>query len=180
MSRVGAQPIQIPEGITVTVDARLVRVKGPKGELSHTLPSGITATVAHNEIRLGREKESRELSALWGTSRALVANMVHGVMEGFEKKLEVHGVGYRAQAQGDTLQLNIGFSHPVEVRAPNGITFGVEKNVITVSGIDKILVGETAAKIRKVRKPEPYKGKGIRYEGEVVRRKAGKKAAGAE
>jgi len=180
MSRIGQQPISIPDGVTVTVTEGRVAVKGPKGELLFVLPEGIEVLQEGGELRVNPKKEDGSLQALWGTVRAIVANMVSGVHEGFEKKLEIHGVGYRAQVKGDTLELNVGFSHSVEIAAPKDVSFNVEKNIITVSGIDKAVVGEVAANIRKVRKPEPYKGKGIRYEGEQVRRKAGKKAATAE
>lgn len=180
MSRVGSQPIPIPSDVTVTINDSHVHVKGPKGELEHTLPEGVAIEEKDEELVVSVKKETSQLKALWGTNRALIANMVEGVKEGFEKKLEIHGVGYRAEVAGITLKLNVGFSHVVEIEAPEGISFAVEKNVITVSGIDKVLVGETAARIRRVRKPEPYKGKGIRYQGEYVRRKQGKKAAAAE
>ncbi len=180
MSRIGQQPIEIPSGVTVVLDGRTVSVKGPKGELSLVIPSGVVVSQEGEELQVSPEGTGKHVAALWGTIRALIANMVRGVHEGFEKKLEIHGVGYRAQLKGDTLELSVGFSHSVEIVAPDGITFAVDKNTVTVTGIDKALVGEVAANIRKVKKPEPYKGKGIRYVGEQVRRKAGKKAAGTE
>ena len=180
MSRIGQQLITLPSGVTVSTTDRQVSVKGPKGELSFLLPEGIEVVQEGSELTVKPRSEAGHLRPLWGTVRAVVANMVEGVNTGFQKKLEIHGVGYRAQVKGDTLELLVGFSHPVEIRAPKNIAFAVEKNVITVSGIDKAVVGEVAANIRKVRKPEPYKGKGIRYEGEQVRRKAGKKAAAGE
>ena len=176
MSRIGQQPIELPSGVTVNIKDRAVEVKGPKGTLSFVLPAGILVAQKENSLNVQPEhKDSKK--ALWGTVRAVIANMVEGVHKGFEKRLEIHGVGYRAQVKGDTLELLVGFSHPVLIKAPDHVSFAVEKNLVTVSGIDKAQVGEVAANIRKVRKPEPYKGKGIRYEGETVRRKAGKKAA---
>jgi large subunit ribosomal protein L6 len=181
MSRVGQAPIPIPEGVEVSIDARRVRVKGPKGELERVLPEDISAEVADGEVRLQRHGSTRETRALHGLARSLVANMVMGVTQGYEKRLEIQGVGYRATKQGDGLELAVGYSHPVRKAAPPGIEFEVPAPTrITVRGIDKELVGQTAAEIRAIRKPEPYKGKGIRYEGEYVRRKAGKAAkAGA-
>jgi large subunit ribosomal protein L6 len=181
MSRVGGSPITIPSGVDVTITASSVRVKGPKGELSRSLPEGITVEQSDGELRLTRAAETREMRALHGLSRSLIANMVEGVTEGFEKRLEIQGVGYRATKQGSGLELAVGFSHPVKKDAPPGIEFEVPTPTrITVRGIDKELVGQTAAEIRAIKKPEPYKAKGIRYEGEYIRRKAGKAAkAGA-
>lgn len=181
MSRVGQAPIPIPSGVEVSVDARSVRVIGPKGELIRQLPEGISAEQTDGEIRVSRAGESREVRALHGLARSLIANMVQGVTEGYEKRLEIHGVGYRAVKQGNGLELTVGLSHPVHKEAPGGIEFEVPTPTrITVRGIDKELVGQTAAEIRAIRKPEPYKAKGIRYEGEYIRRKAGKAAkAGA-
>lgn len=177
MSRIGKKPITIPAGVTVTIKNGIVCVKGPKGELSRSVKDNfVQVTVENNIITLASIKSSQEAAALWGTYASHIKNMIQGVTEGFEKKLEVEGVGYRAQLRGDTLVLNLGFSHPIEIKPKEGIAFRVEKNSITVSGIDKERVGETASYIRSLRKPEPYKGKGIRYAGEVVRRKAGKKA----
>jgi large subunit ribosomal protein L6 len=176
MSKIAKKPIIIKEGIRVAIEGRNVKVSGPKGELSFTIPVGIKAEVVGGEIIVSQEKKnSQETNALFGLTRAIINNLVRGVSEGFEKKLELSGVGYRAQAAGDTLTLSLGFSHPVIVKANQGITFTVEEN-ITISGIDKALVGDTAAKIRIIRPPEPYKGKGIKYVGERVRRKAGKAA----
>jgi len=180
MSRIGQKEIVLPSGVTASITEKSVTVKGPKGELGLNLPRGIMIEQKENLLLVRPKKQTGELKALWGTIRSLLANMVTGVSEGFVKKLEIHGVGYRAAAKGEMLELQVGFSHPVEIRAPKGIDFAVEKNVITVSGADKAMVGEMAAQIRKVKKPEPYKGKGIRYEGEHVRRKAGKKAATGE
>jgi large subunit ribosomal protein L6 len=183
MSRIGKLPIRIPDGVTVTVTADQVAVHGPKGDLKIALPGGINVAVEPGQAMVTAEHpDVQEDRALWGLIRVLISNMVTGVTQGFSKKLEINGVGYRAAVSGQTLVLNVGFSHPVEFPIPAGITMTVEKNALTVAGIDKQLVGETAAKIRSVRKPEPYKGKGIKYSTEVVRRKAGKvvKAAGAK
>jgi large subunit ribosomal protein L6 len=167
--------------VEVSISQRSVRVKGPKGELSRTLPEGISIEQVDAELRLSRSAETRELRALHGLSRSLVANMVQGVTEGYEKRLEIQGVGYRATKQGNGLELAVGFSHSVRKDAPPGIEFEVPAPTrITVRGIDKELVGQVAAEIRAIKKPEPYKAKGIRYEGEHIRRKAGKAAkAGA-
>lgn len=177
MSRIGRQPIPLPAGVSVTIEGPRVVVKGPKGSLELSVHPRIVVTEDGGRLvarpAAGREGK-KSVGALWGLTRALLANLVAGVTQGFTKQLELQGVGYRAEVRGTTLILNVGFSHPVEVPAPSGISFFVEKNVVTVSGIDKHLVGETAAKIRRVRPPEPYQGKGIRYVGEYVRRKAGK------
>ena len=178
MSRIGKLPIHVPAGVTVTIKDSVVTVKGPKGELSRDLHPDMNITVEGNVITVTRPSEQKEHRALHGLTRALVANMVTGVSEGFTKTLEINGVGYRAAKQGNKLALTLGFSHPVEMEAPAGITIEVPApNKIVVSGADKEVVGAVAADIRKWRKPEPYKGKGIRYEGEVVRRKAGKAGA---
>lgn len=175
MSKIGRAPITIPAGVTVTLDSSLLTVKGPQGELSHTLPTGIKAELQDSTLTLTRAKETKELRALHGLTRALVANMVNGVNEGFKKSLELIGTGYRAKLAGTKLVLSLGFSHDVEYTPPQGITLNVEgTNFIHVSGSDKQAVGQVAAIIRDYKKPEPYKGKGIRYQGEVVRRKAGK------
>ena len=181
MSRVGQAPVTIPSGVEVSVDRTGVGVKGPKGELRQPIPEGILVEVTDGEVRVARASEVREVRALHGLVRSLVANMIHGVTEGFEKRLEIHGVGYRAAKQGDGIELSVGYSHTVRKPAPPGIEFDVPTPTrITVRGIDKELVGRIAAEIRAVRKPEPYKAKGIRYEGEHIRRKAGKAAkAGA-
>jgi large subunit ribosomal protein L6 len=180
MSRVGQAPITIPENVNVSVVGRSVTVNGPRGELQRVLPEDIAVAVENSEIRVSRERDGREARALHGLARTLVANMVKGVTDGFEKRLEIQGVGYRAQKQGDGIELAVGFSHTVKKQAPRGIEFEVPSPTkITVRGIDKELVGQTAAEIRSVRPPEPYKAKGIRYEGEHVRRKAGKAAKGA-
>jgi large subunit ribosomal protein L6 len=175
MSRIGKRPISIPGKVSVAIDGQSVLVKGPKGELSRVLPSEVTLVQEGETLLVNRNGESRPARQRHGLCRTLVANMVEGVSQGFQKKLEIQGVGYRAQVQGRTLTLNMGYSHPVQIEPPEGIQFAVENNVnVTVSGIDKEIVGNTAAQIRAVRPPEPYKGKGIRYAGEVVRRKAGK------
>lgn len=179
MSKIGKQLIDIPAGVTVEIDGRLIIVKGPKGELKKKLPKEIKADVKEQKIIVSPASITKKTNALWGLTRAIIFNLVKGVNEGFEKQLEVEGVGYRAALQGNKLILSLGFSHPVEIEAPEGISFKVEKNIITISGIDKKLVGQIAADIRAKRKPEPYKGKGIRYVGEVIRRKAGKKAVAA-
>ena len=176
MSRIGKQSIQIPDGVEVKINNNLILVKGSKGELSQELHPDINAEIKDKEIIL-KLKEGKINSAVWGTDRALVNNMITGVNKGFERRLVFEGVGFRASVSGNKLVLNLGFSHPIEIEAPKGIEFKVEKNTITVFGPDKNLVGQIAANIRANKKPEPYKGKGIRYEEEVIRRKAGKKAA---
>lgn len=177
MSKIGRMPITIPTGVTVTVADKKVTVAGTKATFTHAVPAGITVTVAENIITVGQEEKTKdETRALFGLTRALLANMVKGVSAGFEKKLELSGVGYRAQASGSDLTLSVGFSHPVKIKAPQGVTFKVDGNIIVVEGADKALVGNVAAEVRAVRKPEPYKGKGIKYVGEYIRRKAGKAA----
>ena len=178
MSRIGRMPIEIPAGVTVTQNEHTLTVKGAKGELTRTFHPDINIAVEENVITVTRPSDGKEHRSLHGLTRALVANMVTGVHEGFTKTLEINGVGYRAAKQGNKLALTLGFSHPVEMEAPSGITIEVPApNKIVVTGADKEVVGAVAADIRKWRKPEPYKGKGIRYEGEVVRRKAGKAGA---
>ncbi|MFI5426469.1 50S ribosomal protein L6 [Aeromicrobium sp. UC242_57] len=177
MSRIGKIPVTIPSGVEVTIEGQDVRVKGPKGELAHTVAEPITVNKADDgSLSVERPNDERRSKALHGLSRTLISNMVVGVTEGYEKKLEIVGVGYRVVAKGPTeLEFALGFSHPVVVKAPEGITFAVEKpTAFSVIGIDKQAVGEVAANIRKIRKPEPYKGKGVRYSGEHVRRKVGK------
>ncbi len=176
MSRVGKNPIELPQGVSIKIDGDNISVSGPKGELSLKKSPVIGVVQEDSLIKVFIDKETKDSNALWGLTRSLIANMVEGVSKGFEKKLEIEGVGYRVELKGNKLVFALGFSHPVEFEAPEGIKFEVDKNVITVSGIDKCLVGQTAANIRKLKKPEPYKGKGIRYQGEVIRRKAGKKA----
>ncbi len=175
MSRIGKQPIPITDKVTVTIDGLNVKVKGPKGELERTLPEKVAVALDGSEVKVTPVDDSRIARQRHGLCRTLVANMVEGVSKGFEKRLEIQGVGYRAQAKGTTLVLNVGYSNPVEIPAPTGIQLAVENNTnVIVSGIDKEVVGNTAAKIRSVRPPEPYKGKGIRYAGEYILRKAGK------
>jgi large subunit ribosomal protein L6 len=178
MSRIGRQPIEVPSTVSVAISPGRVQVNGPLGELSQQVPVRIGIEHVEGQIVVTRPTERGEDRALHGLIRSLVANMVQGVTQGFEKRLEMHGVGYRAQLKGTELELAVGFSHSVTVKPRAGITFDVPApNQIVVKGIDKQAVGQTAAEIRKVRPPEPYKGKGIRYEGEVVRRKVGKRAA---
>lgn len=176
MSRIGKLPIAVPSNVEVKVDGQSVAVKGPKGQLTHEVINPITIAVEDGQIVVARPNDERVSKSLHGLTRTLVANMVTGVTEGYEKKLEIVGVGYRVMAKGpQQLEFNLGFSHPVIVNAPEGITFAVESNTkFSVQGIDKQQVGEVAANIRKIRKPEPYKGKGVRYAGEQVRRKVGK------
>lgn len=176
MSRLGKQPVTIPSGVEVSFADNVMTVKGPKGTLTQEMRDDVTVTIEDGAVTIAPANETKEARALWGTYAALTRNLVTGVTEGFEKKLEIEGVGYRAEAQGQKLVINVGFSHPVEMVVPEGITAGVEKNVITIAGIDKEAVGQFAANVRKVKKPEPYKGKGIRYEGEYIIRKQGKKA----
>ncbi len=175
MSRIGKQPIPIPAGVTVTVDGATVRVKGPKGELQRTFRPEVSIRVDDGRIVVERQSDAKTHRAFHGLTRALLANMVHGTVEGFRKTLELVGVGYRAEKKGNVLVLNVGYSHPVEYPEPEGITITTPSpTVIVIEGMDKERVGQTAAEIRAVRPPEPYKGKGIRYQGEQVRRKAGK------
>lgn len=175
MSRVGKKPIEIPAGVTVTLDNNIVTVKGPKGELSRTFHADIEIKVEDNVINISRPSDAKEHRALHGTTRAVLANMVEGVSKGFERTLELVGVGYRASKQGNKLVLSVGYSHPVEIEPEAGLEVEVPANTkVIVKGTDKERVGALAANIRDVRPPEPYKGKGIRYEGEFVRRKEGK------
>ena len=177
MSRIGRQPIPLPAGVTVAIEPETVRVNGPKGELSERVHKDIEVTQDGEQLVVSRPTDRGEHRALHGLTRSLVANMVHGVTTGYEKRLEIQGVGYRAQLKGKNLELAVGFSHPVGVAAPEGIEFEVPQPTrVVVKGISKQQVGETAAIIRKQRPPEPYKGKGIRYEGEHVQRKVGKRA----
>lgn len=176
MSRIGKKPIEISEGTTVEINGRNIKVKGPKGELSFDCHSKIEVKKEENRIIVKPRGEDKLARSLHGLSRRLVANMIEGVTKGFEKKLEIKGVGYRAVIQDNKLILTVGYSHPIEIKAPEGINFQVQKNIIIISGIDKQLVGQVAAEIRAVRKPEPYKGKGIKYLDEVIHRKAGKAA----
>ena len=179
MSRIGKKLILIPENVELKTDKERISIKGPKGELSLQINPGIKVETENSRLKVSLEKENKENNAIWGLTQALISNMIKGVSEGFEKKLEIQGVGFRAEVSGENLILNVGFSHPVNLKIPENIKITVEKNIITVSGIDKGLVGQVAANIRKTKKPEPYKGKGIRYLGEQVRRKAGKRVIGA-
>ena len=177
MSRIGKQPIAVPDGVEITIEPELVKVRGPKGELEERVSRQIAVEQDNGEVRVSRSTDRGEHRALHGLTRSLIANMVEGVTNGFEKRLEIQGVGYRAQLQGNKLVLALGYSHPVELNAPAGIDFEVPQPTrIVVRGISKQAVGEVAAIIRKQRPPEPYKGKGIRYEGEYVARKVGKRA----
>lgn len=181
MSRIGKQPITIPAKVAVTIDGSKVLVKGPKGELSRTLSNNVIVSQQGEILQVTRRDDTRVSRQMHGLSRTLVANMVQGVSQGFQRRLEIQGVGYRAQVQGRNLVLNIGYSHQVQIVPPDGVQFAVENNTnVIVSGYDKEIVGNIAAKIRAVRPPEPYKGKGIRYAGEVVRRKAGKTGKGGK
>lgn len=175
MSRIGRKPIQVPNGVTISLDNTVITVKGPKGSLSREIHKDMKVNVTETEILIERPSDNKLHRSLHGTTRSIIANMVSGVTEGFFKNLELVGVGYRANKTGDKIVLNVGYSHPVEIAPDNGIEFEVPANTkITVRGIDKELVGATAAKIRSVREPEPYKGKGIKYEGERIIRKEGK------
>ncbi len=177
MSKIGRLPITIPTSVTATLAGKLVTIKGPKGELTHTMPSKISATLEGDQFVITRSSEDKQVRALHGLTRALIANMVTGVTDGFTKTLELVGTGYRARLAGNNLILSLGFSHEIEYVPPTGITLKVENtNLITITGFDRQVVGQAAANIRAYKKPEPYKGKGIRYSGEVVRRKAGKAA----
>ena len=175
MSRIGKLPIPVPAGVEVKIDGQNIEVKGPKGTLSHVVPAPITIVLEDNTITVTRPDDERLSRSLHGLTRTLIANNIHGVTQGFSKGLEIVGTGYRVTAKGNDLEFALGYSHPITVAPPAGISFVVEGNTkVTVNGIDKQAVGEVAANIRKLRKPEPYKGKGVRYAGEVVRRKAGK------
>jgi large subunit ribosomal protein L6 len=175
MSRIGKSPISVPSGVDVTVDGQHVAVKGPKGELSTTISEPITVSLEDGVITVERPDEERESRSLHGLSRTLINNMIVGVTDGYSKALEIVGTGYRVLAKGSNLEFALGYSHPIIVEPPEGISFSVDgQTKVAVHGIDKQLVGETAANIRKLRKPEPYKGKGVRYAGEIVRRKVGK------
>jgi len=176
MSRIGKKPIAVPSGVTVTIEGQTVTVKGPKGQLAWTVADEIEIVQEGGELTLTPRDESTRARAMWGLSRTLVGNMVHGVSQGFEESLELVGVGYRATMKGNVLSLALGFSHDVDIQPPEGVSFASPKQTeIKISGIDKQAVGEIAAKIRRIRPPEPYKGKGVRYAGEKVRRKEGKK-----
>jgi large subunit ribosomal protein L6 len=177
MSRIGKKPIPVPQGVKIAIEGNAVLVEGPKGKLSHQVPSGISVRSEPNVLTVDRSSDHRNVRALHGLTRSLIANMVHGVKEGFERKLDIVGIGYRAQLTGKNLQLALGYSHPVIFPLPDGVQAEVERQVaITLRGADKALLGQTAAKLRALRKPDPYKGKGIKYADEYIRRKVGKKA----
>ncbi len=188
MSRIGKKPIPIPAGVEVKIKDDVISVKGPKGELSREIWPEVKVEVKEKEIYVLPQKETskgsrsggthglgKKTKAIWGLTRALIFNIVQGVTNGFEKKLEMQGIGFNASVQNGELILNVGFSHPVKIKIPQGLDISVEKNIITISGIDKELIGQTASTIRKIKPPEPYKGKGIRYLGEIIKRKVGKK-----
>lgn len=178
MSRVGKKPIKIPQGVTVNIVGSDVAVKGPKGDLSFSISPLLLVEEKNGEIFVSIKKENKKSKELWGTTRSVIYNMIEGVSNGYSKELQIKGVGYRAEMQGESLILKVGFSHPVEIKKVDGVNFTVLKDIVTVSGIKKDLVGRVAAQIRKVRLPEPYKGKGIRYKNEVVVMKEGKKSVG--
>jgi large subunit ribosomal protein L6 len=182
MSRIGRKPVSIPQGVTLNLDGAVVRAEGPKGKLSQPIPAGLSAKIENNQLVISRSGEDRKVRALHGLARALMFNMVTGVKDGFERKLEIVGIGYRAQLQGRVITLALGYSHPVLFPLPEGVTAEIDRQVsITLRGADKAVLGQTAAKLRALREPDPYKGKGIRYANEVVRKKVGKKAgAGAK
>jgi large subunit ribosomal protein L6 len=180
MSRIGKLPITIPDGVRVALDSDAIRLEGPKGKLSTTIPAGINVKSEGKQVRVGRELEDRKMRALHGLTRKLIANMVEGVSRGFSRVLEIHGVGYRAEVRGQELHLMLGFSHPIVFPLPAGVTAAVERQtILTLSSADRQLLGETAAKVRNLRPPEPYKGKGIKYREEVIKRKAGKAVGSA-
>jgi large subunit ribosomal protein L6 len=177
MSRIGKKPIPVPQGVKVQVDGNTVRVEGPKGQLSQRVPDSVSVKIESNVVTVDRSSDHRNVRALHGLTRSLLANMVHGVKDGFERKLEIVGIGYRAQLTGKNLQLALGYSHPVIFPLPDGVQAEVERQVsITLKGADKAQLGQVAAKLRALRKPDPYKGKGIKYAEEQIRRKVGKKA----
>jgi large subunit ribosomal protein L6 len=176
MSRIGKKAVAVPAGVTVTLDGQTVTVKGPKGQLAWTVAEEIEVKQEGGELTLSKRQDTQRAQAMWGLSRTLVNNMVVGVTQGFEQTLELVGVGYRAAMKGQSLSMQLGFSHDVDIKPPEGVSFTVPKQTeIRISGIDKQVVGEIAARIRRIRPPEPYKGKGVRYQGETVRRKEGKK-----
>jgi large subunit ribosomal protein L6 len=177
MSRIGKKPVPVPPGVKVHVEGQLVKAEGPKGRLAQPIPTGLQATIDNGKVVIVRGGDDRKTRALHGLARSLVANMVTGVKDGFERKLEIVGIGYRAALQGRALELTLGYSHRIVFPLPEGITADVERQtVVTLRGADKALLGQTAARLRALRKPDPYKGKGIRYADEVIRRKVGKKA----
>jgi len=180
LSRIGKLPITVPSGVKLVVEPREIRLEGPKGKLTTAIPAGVTVKVEENIVRVGRETEERKIRALHGLTRKLIANMAHGVSQGFTRVLEINGVGYRAEVKGQEIHITLGFSHPVVFPLPDGVSASIERQVIiTLSAADRQLLGETAAKLRGLRPPEPYKGKGVKYREEVIRRKAGKAVGSA-
>ena len=179
MSRIGKKPIKIPEEVEVKISGNLVTIKGPKGELCLKIRPEIKVEIREEKIFISPQIETKKTKAFWGLTRSLLANNVKGVITGYEKKLVIEGLGFKAVLEGEDLVLRVGFTHPVKIKTPKGIKFSVDKNIITISGINKELVGQITATIRKVRPPEPYKGKGIKYLGEVIKRKPGKKVVTA-
>jgi large subunit ribosomal protein L6 len=182
MSRIGKKPILIPENVKVNINGQSIAVLGPKGELKEAIHQDIKVELKDNQVFVSEARQNmpKKLRGLWGLYRALIANMIEGVSKGFEKRLEIEGVGFKAAVQGDELILNLGFTNPVKIKKPEGISFAVEKNIIIVSGINKREVGQISAEIRACKKAEPYKGKGIKYQGEKIRRKEGKKVVAAK
>lgn len=180
MSRIGKQPIEIPGEVTASIENNNIKIKGPKGELSYEFSYEVKVSVGEKEIIVEKASNSKTAQALWGTTRALIQNMVEGVTVGFTKVLELHGVGYKMAVQGKKMILNLGFSHPIELAIPDGLAVEIEKEKMSISGVDKQSVGQFAAEIRALKKVEPYKGKGFRYEGEQFIKKEGKKAVGSE
>ena len=180
MSRIGKKPITIPDGVEVNISGQNISVRGPKGTLDFSFHENIEAKIEGEEIRVSAKKITKQNKALWGLSRVLISNMIEGTTKGFEKQLELQGVGFRMALAGKRINLSLGFSHPVEMDVPDGLEAKIDKNILTVSGIDKQKVGQFAASVRALKKVEPYKGKGFRYVGEIVRKKAGKKVVGAE
>ncbi|MDP2647919.1 MAG: 50S ribosomal protein L6 [Candidatus Yanofskybacteria bacterium] len=179
MSKIGKKPILIPQGVDIKIEGGLITAKGPKGELSRVIPEVLKAEMADGKLEIKPKDGGKEHSTAWGLHRALVHNIIIGVSNGFEETLEFQGVGYKAIAKGEDLELNLGYSHPIQFKNPGGITFKIEKNLLKIQGIDKELVGYVAAKIRSMREPEPYKGSGVRYSNEVIKLKPGKKAVAA-
>ena len=180
MSRIGKLPITVPSGVKLVVEPQEIRLEGPKGKLTTAIPAGVTVKVEENIIQVERESEERKVRALHGLTRKLIANMAHGVSQGFTRVLEINGVGYRAEVKGQEIHITLGFSHPVVFPLPDGVSASIERQVIiTLSAADRQLLGETAAKLRGLRPPEPYKGKGVKYREEVIRRKAGKAVGSA-
>jgi len=179
MSKIGKKPILIPSGVEIKIDGNLITAKGTKGELTHTFSEILTARMDDGKLFIEPKEKNGEHSVIWGLERALIRNIVIGVSDGFQKNLELQGIGYKAAVKGDVLELNLGYSHSIPFAIPEGISITVEKNILKIQGISKELVGYTAAKIRSLREPEPYKGSGVRYENEVIKLKPGKKAVAA-